>query len=151
MTRHWKKAVLALVVVIVGIQLVPVDRTNPPVRGDFDGPLEVKAILRAACYDCHSYETRWPWYSHVAPVSWLVAHDVEDARAEFSFSDWQLLDPRKRNEIREEIWKQVERDEMPLPIYRVMHAEARLTPEQRATLRDWTRRPDGPVAADDDF
>ncbi len=70
----------ALVVVLVATQLVPVDRSNPSVAADFDGPSEVATVLRASCYDCHSHETTWPWYSRVAPVSWLIAHDVEEAR-----------------------------------------------------------------------
>ena len=80
MKKLQKYAVLALAAVFVAIQLVPVHRDNPPVASDLDAPADVKSILRRACYDCHSNETRWPWYAYVAPVSWLVAHDVEEGR-----------------------------------------------------------------------
>ncbi len=76
----------------MAIQLVPVNRSNPTVEADLEAPEAVTAVLRTACYDCHSNETHWPWYSYVAPVSWLVAHDVEEARSEFSFSHWEQLD-----------------------------------------------------------
>jgi hypothetical protein len=62
------------------IQLVPVNRTNPPVQGDFRGSTAVVSVLRRACYDYHSNETRWPWYSRLAPMSWIIAHDVNEAR-----------------------------------------------------------------------
>ena len=59
---------------------MPVTRQNPPVTGDVTAPADVGGILRRACYDCHSHETVWPWYSRVAPASWLVAHDVDEGR-----------------------------------------------------------------------
>ena len=73
MKKKLKIAAIAAIVLFVVIQLVPIRRTNPPVTGDMPAPVEVKAILKGACYDCHSHETVWPWYSRVAPVSWLVA------------------------------------------------------------------------------
>ena len=121
----------------LGIQLMPVDRSNPPVTADLDAPHEVKALLRAACYDCHSHETRWPWYSYVAPVSWLVAHDVEEARTEMSFSEWGALDPREQRELRREMWEKVEEGKMPLKKYVMLHPGARLSEEQKRLLRDW--------------
>jgi heme-binding protein len=67
---------LGILLALIVMQFVPVERTNPPVEQEVPAPANVRAMLRRACYDCHSNETRWPWYSHVAPVSWLVAHDV---------------------------------------------------------------------------
>jgi len=128
---------------LLAIQLVPVDRSNPPVVADLDAPAEVEAILRGACYDCHSHETRWPWYSYVAPVSWLVAHDVEEARSEMSFSAWGRLDPREQREKREKMWEEVEEGKMPLKKYVVLHRSARLTDEQKRVLRDWCHQTDG--------
>ena len=139
MRKYVKRAGLILAVLAVAIQLVPIDRTNPPVTADLEAPPEVEAVLRAACYDCHSHETRWPWYSYVAPVSWLVAHDVEEARAELSFSEWGLLDPREQREKRQDIWEEVAEGKMPLAKYRWVHAEARLTEEQKGVLRAWSR------------
>lgn len=123
----------------LAIQLVPVERSNPVVVADLEAPPEVEAVLRTACYDCHSSETRWPWYSYVAPVSWVVAHDVEEARSEMSFSDWGALDPREQLELKQDMWEEVEKGAMPLKKYVVLHARARLDEEQKRLLRDWCR------------
>ena len=81
--RHWKKRTWVLFFVIdllVVIQFIPVNRNNPEVTGEINAPEEVMAILRRSCYDCHSNETVWPWYSYVAPASWLISHAVHDGR-----------------------------------------------------------------------
>jgi len=79
------------VIPFLGVQLVPVDRTNPPVESAVAAPAEVRSILRRSCFNCHSYETEWPWYGYVAPLSWLVAHHVHEAREEMNFSTWNRL------------------------------------------------------------
>ena len=88
--RHLKKAALGTLLVLLTsfslIQLVTVDRRNPSVESDIRTSLEVKAIPKRSCYDCHAHETVWPWYSSVAPVSWLVAWDVHKGREEVNFS-----------------------------------------------------------------
>ena len=80
---------IALGALLVGIQAVPISRTNPPVEADVDAPAPVKALLRRACYDCHSHETVWGPHTYVAPISWLVAHDVKEGREELNFSRWE--------------------------------------------------------------
>ena len=137
MRRRLTWLAILLAAVFVAIQLVPVDRSNPAVTGDLGAPPEIDAILRRSCYDCHSHETRWPWYSRVAPVSWLVASDVHEAREEMNFSRWRSLDDREQHHLREEIGEQVERGEMPLPIYLSMHPGARLDDGSRRALLDW--------------
>jgi len=137
-----KKIALAAAVTLLGlgaaIQLVPVERGNPPVVADIAAPPAVTAVLRASCYDCHSHETRWPWYSRVAPISWLVAHDVEDARERLNFSLWGSYEAKRQQRLAEEIWEEVEEGEMPLPIYLVAHPDARLSPGDREVLRSWS-------------
>lgn len=128
----------ALVGLALAIQLVPVDRSNPPVTADLDAPPAVHAVLRASCYDCHSNETRWPWYSRVAPVSWLVAHDVEEARGRLNFSLWGTYEWKRQQRLAEEIWEEVEAGEMPLGVYLLAHADARLSDEDRAVLAAWS-------------
>ncbi len=128
----------ALFAVLIAIQLVPVDRSNPPVDADFDGPTEVATVLRASCYDCHSHETSWPWYSRVAPVSWLVAHDVEEARGHLNFSLWGDYDPKRQERLAEEIWEEVDEGEMPLPAYLLAHSESRLNEADKATIQVWS-------------
>lgn len=130
-------ALIALALVGVGIQLVPVDRSNPPVQQDVMAPAAVKSLLRGSCYDCHSNETSWPWYSYVAPASWWVAADVREAREKLNFSTWSRLGPREREHSIREAWNEVREGEMPLSIYLFAHPGARLAPEDREPLRLW--------------
>ena len=134
-----KRGAAAAIVVAALIQFVPVRRDNPPVVAEVEAPREVKAILERSCYDCHSNRTRWPWYSRVAPVSWLVAYDVREGRDELNFSDWPAYDLEKQDDLLKHITKQVERGKMPLPIYLTMHAGARLTVADRRVVLDWAR------------
>lgn len=137
-----KKSLLALLALFFGVflalQLVPVERSNPAVTAPLEAPAEVEAVLRRSCFDCHSNETRWPWYAYVAPVSWLVADDVHEAREEMNFSRWGELPAEERAELREEIREEVAEGEMPLPKYLYMHPEARLSAEEKALLRSWS-------------
>jgi len=125
--------------VVVLAQLVPVARTNPPVEQDVAAPAEVDAILRRACYDCHSNETVWPWYSRIAPVSWLVVHDTNEGRSHLNFSTWNRLSIPERSEVLEELVEEVESGGMPLPIYPPLHPEARLTDADKTVLLAWAR------------
>lgn len=127
----------ALAVVFVGIQFVPVAAMeNPAVVADFEESAEVEAVLRRACYDCHSHEVKWPWYSRVAPASWLVAKDVVDGRKAFNFSDWpEDEDDRQFN--REQALEQVQDGEMPPWFYVPLHPEAELSPKDLELLKKW--------------
>lgn len=116
-----------LVVGLVGIQLVPYGRnhTNPPVQNEpnWDSP-ETLALAERACFDCHSNETTWPWYSNVAPIFWLVQHDVEEGREVLNFSEWGSNgEGEEGEEMAEAIWE----GEMPMPVFLLAHPEARLT------------------------
>lgn len=133
------RSAIGLALVFLLIQLVPVDRSNPPVVSEVFAPEPVKAILRKACYDCHSHETRWPWYSRIAPVSWLMAEHVEDGRKDMNLSRWPLLDMEAQADILEDIEEEIAEDEMPLWSYRLGHPEARLTDEEKAVLLRWAR------------
>ena len=130
--RSWLRIGIALVVAFVAIQFVPYghDRANPPVGVEppWDTPA-TRALAKQACFDCHSNETEWPAYSRVAPVSWLIQHDVSEGRAELNLSDW----PGAPQEPGETIEPLVER-EMPPAIYQLMHAQARLSDIDRDRL-----------------
>jgi hypothetical protein len=118
-------------------QLVPQDRSNPPVRLEIQAPGEIHEILRRSCYDCHSNETRWPWYAWVAPVSWLVVHDVHEGRDEMNFSEWDRYDPEERVDKLEEAWEEVEEGEMPMFPYTVLHPSARLSEAELRAFEAW--------------
>lgn len=143
-------AAAALIVLFVAIQFVPVDRSAPAITQDVAAPPEVAALLRRACYDCHSRETRWPWYARIAPASWLVARDVRLGRGNLDFSGWDAYDADERRHLRREAWEEVGSDEMPPTLYRLMHPEARLGEADRAVLRAWASAPEGPAPRDED-
>jgi heme-binding protein len=128
---------LGAVVVLVAIQFVPVGRSNPPVETEVPAPPDVQAILRRACYDCHSNATVWPWYSRVAPFSWLVARDVREGRREVNFSTWNRLTASQQVKKLKESWKEVADGDMPPWFYVSAHHDARLSAEDRAALRAW--------------
>ena len=125
------------VVAFAGMQVAPVDRSNPPVTIDGAAPAEVKAVLRQSCYDCHSNETNWPWYSYIAPVSWLVAKDVREGREHLNFSTWDRYGPGERAEIAGDAYEESAEGEMPLSIYLLTHGDTALTSDDLRILRDW--------------
>ena len=132
MKRFLFRAGLALLVLFVLIQLVPYGRahTNPPVREEprWDSPA-TRELARRACFDCHSNETTWPWYTWVAPMSWMVQRDVERGRRHMNLSEWD----RKQKDA-DEAAEMVEEGEMPPWFYLPMHPDAKLTAEEKAQL-----------------
>ncbi len=130
-------------VIVLGIQFIRPDRSVPKVDPADDlcaalqPPEAVAALLRAACYDCHSYQTQYPWYAEVAPVSWWLAHHVDEGREHVNFSVYGTMPPRDRAEMLEECSEEVLDGHMPLRSYTWMHAKARLSAAQRRTLADW--------------
>jgi hypothetical protein len=141
MTKWIALAGIAVIAVLIAIQLVPVATTNGPVEQDIPTPPEVKTVLRRACYDCHSNETVWPWYSRIAPVSWLVAYDVQEGRAELNFSTWNQYSTQEQVKKLKESWEEVDEGEMPPWYYLPAHRDARLSAEDRALLRQWALQP----------
>ncbi len=121
------------------IQLVPYGRnhTNPPITGEpnWDSP-QTRELAQRACFDCHSNETVWPWYSNIAPISWLTQHDTEEGREHLNFSTWnnggQGHEP-------EEAMETIAEGEMPMPVYLITHPEARLTAAEKQALIDGLR------------
>ncbi len=121
------------------IQLKTVDRTNPPVEADLVAPAPIEGLLRRACYDCHSHETRWPWYSRLAPVSWWLDAHVRKGRADLNFSQWPLFDTETQGLFLRDIEKQLEDGTMPLRSYVLGHPSARLTAAEKTVLVEWAR------------
>lgn len=137
------KAGLGLVAAGLLIQFIPVSRTNPPVTRDVSAPTVVKAILRGSCYDCHSHETVWPWYSRVAPVSWMIAADVREGREHLNFSTWDTLTPDLQRAMRQLAWKEVRTGAMPPAPYLLLHPDARLDDVRKKELQAWMEKPEG--------
>ena len=141
MKKKWQLILLAALGLFALLQLFNPTRTNPLVITDFitaaRPPASVAASIRAACYDCHSYETRWPWYSRVAPVSWLVVSDTDEGPDHLDFSDWpdEAASAAKKLDRVNEV---LDYREMPPKKYTLIHADARLTETQRKKIMDWT-------------
>ncbi len=129
--------VIVVIAVLIGIQFIPVSGTNPPVTGEIKAPENVMRVLRNSCYDCHSNESLWPWYSKIAPVSWLVVSDVNEGREYLNFSEWESYSIQEKAEDLEEIWEDVEEGEMPLWYYLPLHPEARLSDKDMETIKNW--------------
>jgi len=144
MKKLLPKILLGLGVVLVLIQFVRPEQTNPPVTGDINAPPEVAKVLRKSCYDCHSNETTWPWYSKVAPVSWLVTRDVNEGRKELNFSEWQSFADKRKDKKFEEIADEVGEGEMPMAIYLPMHPEAKLSDAEKTLLVEWAKKRGAP-------
>jgi len=125
------------VALTIAIQLAPIDHDNPPATASLTAPAPVASILRRACYDCHSHETTWPWYSYVAPVSWLVARDVHEGRRHMDFSTWADYSSALRLKKLAGISTMVQEGEMPPWFYLPMHANARLSPDDVSELATW--------------
>lgn len=125
------------------IQLVPLKRPeiieyNP---GDLIKeeavPDNIASLLKASCYDCHSNETVYPWYSNVAPVSWLVVRDIRVGREHLNFSQWDSLSNMQKAKWISKIIDEVSEEEMPMSIYTMMHQEAKLDEGDRKVMVDW--------------
>lgn len=139
-----RRILLGLALVFVIIQFIPVEL--PPPDPDRSGDLigtglanqEVAQLFKTSCYSCHSNETEYPWYSHVAPSSWLVARDVREGRDELNFSTWLKYDTTRMIRKLDDIASEVGEGNMPMPIYTLMHPSAKLTDEQRELIVAWT-------------
>ncbi len=115
----------ALIVLFVAIQFIPVERTNPPVTQNVKWDSQkTEATAKKACYDCHSNETVWPWYSYVAPIKFLVSKDVNEGREHLNFSTGNLEDA-------DEAAEEVQKGKMPMKIYTFTHPEAVLNDQEK--------------------
>ena len=145
--KSFKWILLGVIAVFALLQLTTLGRSTPSATPGHDllsstnsPPPEIATLLRGACYDCHSYETRWPWYGYVAPVSWWLDDHVNDARQRLNFSEWPQNDPQKAAKRWNHVSDTVRDGDMPLPSYAWIHKAARLTPEQRKQLADWAEQ-----------
>lgn len=130
-----------MIALFLALQLIRPAHTNPPVVNDMMAtnppPPEVAALFHAACYDCHSHETTWPWYSHIAPASWLVTSDVNEGRHHLDLSDWPVTHPDWQVRRLENMSDEIHSGDMPPKKYTLIHTDARLTDNQRKTMTDW--------------
>ncbi|MCD9189585.1 MAG: heme-binding domain-containing protein [Pyrinomonadaceae bacterium] len=140
-----KIVALVLLIGFVVIQFIRPDFTNPPVNAadtlenSTQLPENVKQILHRSCADCHSNETKYPWYSKVQPSAWFLKDHIDEGRHELNFSVWNTYEPRRKKRKLDEICEQIEAREMPLPSYLWIHGDAKMSDEDIKTLCDWTK------------
>ncbi len=146
MKKFLKITAIILAAAFIAIQFIHPDFTNPPVNqaetleASMQVPENVKVILTTSCKDCHSNETRYPWYSNVQPSAWFLADHIKDARRHLNLSVWNTYEPNRKKRKISEICEQVESREMPLPSYLYIHWDAKLSDEQIKILCDWTKQ-----------
>lgn len=137
-------AVLVVAIVLV-IQVIPVERnvSTVPAGQSFERtekvPANVAAILKVSCYDCHSNNTRYPWYSELQPGAWFMAQHIKKGRDELNFDEFNNYSKRRKKAKIKSIISQIEKDEMPLKSYRMMHGNARLSADEKKELLDFFR------------
>jgi hypothetical protein len=139
--RGAAKCLAALGVLFLASQLVRFPHTNPPVESDLDAPPEVQQALRVACYDCHSSQTRWSWYTEIAPLSWLAYRDVSEGRHRLNFSAWSSYreDPGTAAQKLAGIARFVASGDMAPWYYRWLHPDAHLDDTQRESIFRWVK------------
>ena len=140
-----RAAGVAFLAVLLGMQLIRPARTNPPVdrfrtlAARVRVTPEAAAVLDRACRDCHSNETTWPWYSNVAPISWLVIDHVRSGRRHFNYSEWAGYEPDKERKLLQEICEETRAGSMPVGSYTLVHRGARLSEADVQALCSWTK------------
>lgn len=140
-----KKILLIVLVVFIVIQFFqPARNTNGQVLPtDISNvipiPENVESLLQAACYDCHSNQTRYPWYTYVQPVGWIMAGHIKDGKKDLNFSEFGAYSNRKQQSKLKSIISQIKDDEMPLYSYTIMHKDARLSKEEKELIIDWAQ------------
>ncbi len=144
--KYVKIAVVVLFVLFIVIQFYRPDFTNPPVvesenlLAGNQIPENVKSILVRSCGDCHTNETKYPWYSKISPASWFLADHINEGRRTLNFSNFHTYETRRKDKKLEEICEQIESKEMPLPSYLWVHWDAKLSEEEVKTLCDWANQ-----------
>lgn len=133
-----KNTLIIVFVIFVAMQFFQVEHTNPTTNPqlEINAPEEVKAILKKSCFDCHSNEVKYPWYSNIAPVSWMISRHVNNARSLVNFSTWEAYTQDEKEKKIKEVFRAVYAA-MPLTSYLSMHEEAQLTQEERTLVREW--------------
>lgn len=142
--KRWHYILGILILVLIIIQLIP-NQLPPTTQDNRAGDIiesglvsqDVAQLLRTSCYSCHSNETKYPWYSYVAPSSWLIARDVRVGRDELNFSTWLDYDQRKMLSKLDDVVTEVGEGNMPMPIYTLMHSSAKLSDKQRKLIIEW--------------
>lgn len=140
-----KKILIGVVVILVIMQFFRIDKTVPPHDDATDiinmtgVDAETAGLLKAACYDCHSYDTKYPWYTNVAPLSFWIKGHIKGGRQKLNFAEWASYDTDKQRHKIEESIEEIQEKHMPLKSYTWLHPEGKLTDEQNEKLMTWMK------------
>ena len=140
---RFKKILLVLIIAFIVIQFIQPahNKRDKVLSTDFAKtlvvPNNIKMILQNACYDCHSNNTKYPWYSNIQPAAWMMARHIKNGKDKLNFSDFGSNTIRKQISKLKEIANQVKDDEMPIASYKLMHKNARLSAEDKTLMEDW--------------
>lgn len=141
--NRFKKILLVFIAVFIAIQFIQPahNKSEQVLPTDFAKlfilPNNVQSVLQNACYDCHSNNTKYPWYTNIQPVGWMMAKHIKNGKEKLNFSDFGSNTIRKQISKLKEIVNQVKDDEMPLSSYKLMHKNARLSAEDKTLVKDW--------------
>lgn len=139
----YKKIVIVSIVLLVLIQFIRIDRTTPSIDSSNDymnlsnAPTEIRNIIKNSCYDCHSYETNYPWYSNVAPISWMLKSHINEGRKHLNFSDWGNYSSEIKIALQKEGVHELEENKMPLKSYTLIHTKTKISDKQKEDLIKW--------------
>lgn len=138
-----KKILIIIIVAFVLIQFFPIDKNNPIATPQMDflkiknTPEKTATLIRNACYDCHSNESKFPWYANIQPVGWFLADHIKEGRKELNFSTFATYDKKRQAKKLKEAAEQLEKNEMPLDSYVILHPEAKLTAADKKEMIDY--------------
>ncbi|RYY68281.1 MAG: hypothetical protein EOO13_12760 [Chitinophagaceae bacterium] len=141
-----KKILFAILIVFIGIQFIrPARNSSSAVETAdmvtrFNAPANIAAPLKTSCYDCHSNNTRYPWYANVQPVGWLLANHVKDGKKELNFNEFTTYSKRRQLSKLKSVQNSIKDGSMPLSTYTMLHNDAKLSEESKASILEWTTK-----------
>ncbi|MDP2088982.1 MAG: heme-binding domain-containing protein [Flavobacteriaceae bacterium] len=138
-----KKTLYFIIFLIVIIQFirprenVAEQLSENDITAELNVPSEIQEILKTSCYDCHSNNTKYPWYNQVAPISWLIANHVNEGKKHLNFSEWKRYNFSQKKHILDEMEEVLENNKMPLKSYLLMYHDGKITDQERQYLLEW--------------
>ncbi len=138
-----KKIILSLIAVLIIIQFIRPEKNQSAAAApddlfaNYQSPDSIKSLIKAACYDCHSNNTHYPWYAEIQPVAWWLNDHIEEGKGEFNFSEFASYPAKKADHKMEELLEMVKEEEMPLQSYTIIHEDSRLSESQRRAITRW--------------
>lgn len=137
-----KKILLGILVVLILIQFIRPEKNSSTIETNdifmvIEVPKEVKEIIKTSCADCHSNTTKYPWYNNIAPVSWILAHHVNEGKEHLNFSEWMTYNNNQKKHIIKHLKEELKEKGMPLESYLWIHKDAKMTEVQYETMLNW--------------